>query len=63
LCEVHPTPALYGRALAIREKAGWSFYDSLIVSAALAAGCSILYSEDLQSGRFFEDLEIRNPFA
>ena len=40
-----------------------SFWDSLIVRAALRAGCSTLYSEDLQSGRRIDGLEIVNPFA
>jgi len=40
-----------------------SFWDSLIVRAALRAGCSRLYSEDLQSGRRIDGLEIVNPFA
>lgn len=40
-----------------------SFWDSLIIRAALRSGCSILYSEDLQTGRRIEGLEIVNPFA
>lgn len=39
-----------------------SFWDSLILQAARTAGCSILYSEDLQHGRRFEELTIVNPF-
>jgi predicted nucleic acid-binding protein len=40
-----------------------SWYDALIVAAAMEGGCSLLYSEDLQSGRRFGDLRIENPFA
>src|SRR5262249_3194206 len=58
ICEVHPTAALYEKALAIREKAEWAFYDSLIVAGALISGCAVLYSEDLQDGRIVEGLEI-----
>lgn len=39
-----------------------SFRDALIVRAALAAGCSRLYSEDLQDGWRLEGLEVVNPF-
>jgi predicted nucleic acid-binding protein len=39
------------------------WYDALIVAAAMEAGCKLLYSEDLQSGRRFGDLRIENPFA
>lgn len=37
--------------------------DALIVSSALAAGCSTLYSEDMHDGmRIGKTLTIRNPF-
>jgi predicted nucleic acid-binding protein len=62
-CSVFPNPPLYASALAIREGTGWSFYDALIVAAALEAGCDRLYTEDLQSGRTIRRLNIRNPFV
>jgi len=40
-----------------------SFWDALIVRAALQSGCSILFSEDLQAGRRIDGLEIVNPFT
>ena len=40
-----------------------SFWDALVVRAALVSGCVRLYSEDLQTGQRFEGLEIVNPFA
>jgi len=39
-----------------------SFWDALIIRAAQASGCRILYSEDLQHGRRYDGLEIVNPF-
>jgi predicted nucleic acid-binding protein len=39
-----------------------SFWDALILRAALLADCSVLFSEDLQTGRKVEGLEIVNPF-
>ena len=62
LCEVFPDAPLYSSALSIAEETGWTFYDSLIVGAALAAGCSVLLTEDLQHGRAIRGMEIRNPF-
>jgi len=50
-------------APARRDTARNHFYDNLIVASALQCGARILYSEDLQEGRRFGDLEIRNPFA
>jgi predicted nucleic acid-binding protein len=63
LLAVHSSPALYSEALRLTGKHRLSWYDSLIVAAATEAGCSLLYSEDLQSGRRFGDLRIENPFA
>jgi predicted nucleic acid-binding protein len=39
-----------------------SFWDALVVRAALASGCGRLLSEDLQHGQRFEGLEVVNPF-
>jgi len=62
LCAVLPSAALYEHALRVKVETGYSFYDSLIVAAALAAGCQTLYSEDLQHNRKLHGLEIKNPF-
>jgi len=40
-----------------------SFWDALIVAAAQAGGCDELWTEDLQEGRSFGALVVRNPFA
>jgi predicted nucleic acid-binding protein len=63
LCEVFPDAALYSNALSIADETGWSFYDSLVVSGAVTAGCSVLITEDMQAGRKVRGIEIRNPFA
>lgn len=39
-----------------------SFWDALIVEAALAAGADTLLTEDLQHGREIEGLLVHNPF-
>ena len=50
-------------ACEIAEKYRFSFYDSLIISAALDANCSILYTEDLRHNQLIENkLRITNPF-
>jgi predicted nucleic acid-binding protein len=65
VCKVESlTVDTHERGLAIAERYGFSVYDSLIVAAALKAGCTSLYSEDLQDGQIVEgDLTIRNPFV
>lgn len=62
MLQVPSSPALYHRALDIQGRYRFSFYDSLIVAAALAAGCSRLLSEDLQHGQRVEGLTIVDPF-
>ncbi len=62
LWKVSPSSALYHRALDLQARYHYSFYDSLIVAAALDAGCARLYSEDLQGGQRIESLTIENPF-
>ena len=57
------TPDIHdiGRALGARYQLG--VYDAMIVAAALAHGCSRLFSEDMQDGLVIENaLTIENPF-
>jgi predicted nucleic acid-binding protein len=48
--------------LRLAERYRFSIYDSMIIAAALRAGCVTLYSEDLQDGQRIERLTIRDPF-
>lgn len=57
------TNALHDTARALAEKHMLSFYEALVIAAALEAGCSVLLSEDMQAGRRFGDLTIENPFT
>lgn len=60
--KVSPTVELFDRALRIQERYMFAFYDSLIVAAALEAGCSRLLSEDFQHGQRIDTLVIEDPF-
>jgi predicted nucleic acid-binding protein len=62
LWRVSPSMALYRRALDVQARYRYGFYDSLIITSALDAGCSRLYSEDLQDEQRIEGLTIENPF-
>jgi predicted nucleic acid-binding protein len=53
---------LHSAARVLAEIHRLSFYDALIVAAAMDAGCDTLYSEDLQHNRTIGALTIRNPF-
>lgn len=63
LMAVNSSQSLYGEALRLRERYRLAWFDALIVTAAIEAQCSILYSEDLQNGQKFGNLEVRNPFV
>lgn len=50
-------------AWSIASRYEFSHFDSLIIATALAANCSVLYSEDLQHGHVIDSrLTICNPF-
>ena len=60
---VQITPLLIEKAIDINVQTQFSFWDSLIVSAATYAKCAVLYSEDLNDGQIVEGVTIKNPFA
>ena len=44
------------------DEAQLSYWDALILSAAQRSGARYLLSEDFESGRRYEDIEVLNPF-
>jgi predicted nucleic acid-binding protein len=64
LCRVEPLPEqTHAVALEVAARYDLSWYDALIVAAALLAECSTLYSEDMHSGlRIKRALKVVNPF-
>ncbi|MDE0167151.1 MAG: PIN domain-containing protein [Bryobacterales bacterium] len=62
LYRVQPDIRLYQKALEIRYRYRFGFYDALIVAAAVEAGCKTLYTEDLTHGQQVEGVTITNPF-
>jgi len=63
LWEVYPDKELFDEAQYIRQRYGFSFYDSLIIASAIQSGCTTLFSEDLQTGQKIKQLTIINPFS
>lgn len=59
---IYPSSDLLIRGLHIHERFQTSWYDSLIVAAAQAGKCQVLYSEDLGDGQKFGGVEVVNPF-
>ncbi len=65
LCNVEPLSIeAHDKGRYVAERYGLSVYDAMIVASALLAGCSVLYSEDMQNGLVIdEQLRICNPFV
>lgn len=55
--------SVIARAWKIEDRFGISFWDSLIISAAIMADCTYLLTEDLQTGQKFDGLLVVNPFT
>ena len=62
LWRIDSSRALVATAIGLHREHSFSWWDSLIVSAALEADCGWLLSEDLQHGREVGGLRIENPF-
>lgn len=57
------TENIFIKASNVRMQLKYSYYDSLIIAAALESQCTFLYSEDLQHNHLIENqLKIINPF-
>lgn len=57
-------PRLVEKAMEVEAQGQISYWDALIVAAALLSGCDTLYTEDLQQGRTFDgQLTVVNPFV
>ena len=51
-------------ALGIKEKYGYTYYDSLILASALESGCQRIFTEDMQDGQIIDGvLRIENVFG
>ena len=54
--------ALVLRAIARSTEQDHSIWDAMIIEAAIRAGATTLYSEDMQHGRRVGGLTLMNPF-
>ena len=50
------------RAVDLEGRFGFSFWDALILDAAINSGARILYTEDLSHGQRIGALKVENPF-
>jgi predicted nucleic acid-binding protein len=59
---VTASPDLIAGALDLHVLHGLSYYDALIVRAAVVSGCQRVLSEDMQDGAVFAGVRVENPF-
>ena len=57
------TLALLDLGFELQRRHRFSHWDSMIVAAARAQGCDILWSEDMDHGRLIDGMRIGNPFG
>ncbi len=50
-------------AIALQKRCKYSFWDSLIIQAAIRGGADVLFTEDLSDGQVIEGIAIKNPFV
>lgn len=63
ICRTEPlTRAVHEHAVRLSMRHQLSIYDACIVASALQAGCTTLYSDDLQHGQRFDTVTLQNPF-
>ena len=62
LMAVNSSAALYAEALRLNANHSLSWYDSVVVAAAIEGRADVLYSEDFQHGQEFGNLRVENPF-
>jgi predicted nucleic acid-binding protein len=56
------TEGIHRSAVEISARYGYQIYDALILAAAMQAGCTAVYTEDMQHGQTMGNLTIVNPF-
>lgn len=57
------TLSIVRAALVTRARWRLSYWDAAILEAARAAGCPVVFSEDLSDGEDYEGIRVENPFA
>ncbi len=60
---IETSPAVLLAATDLATHHGLGIWDAVVFSAAAAAGCRLLLSEDLQAGLTWNGVTVTNPFA
>lgn len=60
---VQVSPAIIHAGLDLHQTRSIGFFDAIIMASAHAAGCAVVYSEDMNAGEVMAGVQIINPFA
>ena len=61
--DVHPVTVTHvDLALEMADRFKINYYDALILAAARFAKCTVVYSEDLNTGQVYAGVQVENPF-
>ena len=50
-------------AIGLQNRFQISFWDAMILTSAIALGCEIVWSEDLNPGQRYDTVVVKNPFV
>lgn len=60
---VQVTPAIIRAGLDLHQTRSVSFFDAIVLASAHTAGCTVLWSQDMNHGETVGGVRILNPFA
>ena len=60
---IRQTPQMIRRSVELKKTYQVNFWDACIFSNAEAAGCDVIYSEDLNTGQFYSGMKVINPLG
>ena len=60
---VQVTPAIIRAGLDLHQTRSVAFFDAIVLASAHAAGCSIVWTEDMNTSEMVNGVRIANPFA
>jgi predicted nucleic acid-binding protein len=60
---VQVTPTIIRAGLDLHQTRSVAFFDAMVLASAHAAGCNVLWSEDMNAGEVVNGVRISNPFV
>lgn len=58
-----PTSEDIQEAIRLQQRYGLSFWDAMILTSAKAIGCATVWSEDLNAGQRYDNVQVVNPLS